>query len=103
MEDFKLASLIGDSLIASSKRQISFFYCQNAWEVQQYTISTVFSVTGAESLRIARVSNNHDSFYTVIKPLIACMSKQGEGGEVSNEKTNNSLILKFFNKHQRDF
>ena len=57
-----------------------------------------YSVTGAESLRIARASNNPESFSTLIKPLIARMSKQG----VSIGKIN-SCILKFFNKHQVDF
>ena len=39
--------------------------------------SIVYSATGAESLRIARASNNPESFSTAIKPLIACMSRQG--------------------------
>ena len=60
--------------------------------------SIVYSAIGAESLRIARASNNSESFSTAIKPLIAHMSRQG----VSIRKTN-SCILKFFNKHQVDF
>ena len=60
--------------------------------------SIVYSAIGAESLRIARASNNPESFSTLIKPLIARMSKQG----VSIGKIN-SCILKFFNKHQVDF
>ena len=39
--------------------------------------STVYSAIGAESLRIARASNNPESFSTAIKPLIARMSRQG--------------------------
>ena len=60
--------------------------------------SIVYSVIGAESLRIAKASNNPESFSTAIKPLIARMSRQG----VSIGKINSS-ILKFFNKHQADF
>ena len=60
--------------------------------------NTVYSVIGAESLRIARASNNLKSFATAIKPLIACMSGQG----VSIGKINSS-VLKCFNKHQPDF
>ena len=39
--------------------------------------SMVYSAIGAELLRIARASNNPESFSTAIKPLIACMSRQG--------------------------
>ena len=60
--------------------------------------SIVHSAIGAESLRIARASNNSESFSTAIKPLIARMSRQG----VSTGKINSS-ILKFFNKHYSDF
>ena len=60
--------------------------------------SIVYSTTGAESLRVARESNNPESFSTAIKPLIARMSRQG----VSIGKIN-SFILNFFNKHQVDF
>ena len=60
--------------------------------------STVYSAIGAESLRIARASNNPESFSTAIKPLIAHMSRQG----VSIGKINSS-ILKLFNKHHSDF
>ena len=41
------------------------------------TSSIVYSVIGAESLTIARVSNKPESFSTAIKPLIPCMSMQG--------------------------
>ena len=57
--------------------------------------SIVYSAIGAESLRIARASNNPELFSTAIKPLIARMNRQG----VSIGKIN-SFILKFFNKHQ---
>ena len=60
--------------------------------------SIVYSANGAESLRIARASNNPESFSTAIKPLNARMSRQG----VSIGKTNSS-ILKFFNKHHSEF
>ena len=53
--------------------------------------SIVYSAFGAESLRIARASNNPESLSTTIKPLIAHMSRQG----VSIGKTD-SCILKFF-------
>ena len=53
--------------------------------------SIVYSAFGAESLRIARASNNSESLSTTIKPLIAHMSRQG----VSIGKIN-SCILKFF-------
>ena len=56
--------------------------------------SIVYSVIGSESLRIARASNNAESFSTAIKPLVAYMSRQG----VSIEKIN-SAILKSINKH----
>ena len=39
--------------------------------------STVYSAIAAQSLRIARASNNPDSFSTAIKPLIVHMSRQG--------------------------
>ena len=60
--------------------------------------SIVYSAIGAESLRIARASNNPESFYTAVKPLIAQISRQA----VSIGKINSS-ILKFFNKHHSDF
>ena len=60
--------------------------------------SIVYSAIGTESLRIARGSNNPESFSTAVKPLIARMSRQ----EVSIGKINSS-ILKFFNKHHSDF
>ena len=46
----------------------------------------VYSAIGAESMRIARASNNPDSFSTAIKPLIARMRRQG----VSIGKINSS-------------
>ena len=60
--------------------------------------SIVYSAIGAESLRIARASNNPESFSTAIKPIIARMIRQG----VTIGKIN-SFILKNFNKHQVDF
>ena len=60
--------------------------------------SIVYFAIGAESLRIARASNNPESFSTAIKPLIAHMSRQ----EVSIGKMNSSIVI-FFNKHHSDF
>ena len=37
--------------------------------------TTVYSAMGAESLRIARASNNSESFSTAIKPLIVGMDR----------------------------
>ena len=57
--------------------------------------SIVYCAICAESLRIARASNNLESFSTAIKPLIARTSSQGVSiGQI------NSYILKLFNKHQ---
>ena len=39
--------------------------------------SIVYSAIGAESFRIAKASNNPESFSTAIKPLIAHMNRQG--------------------------
>ena len=59
---------------------------------------TVYSAIGAESLRIARASNNPESFSTAIKPIIARMRRQGVSiGRI------NRFILKFFNEYQADF
>ena len=60
--------------------------------------SIVYSAIGAESLRIARASNNPELFSTAVRLLIACMSRQG----VSIGKINRS-ILKVFNEHHSDF
>ena len=50
--------------------------------------SIVYSAIGAESPRIARASNNAESFSAAIKPLIAHMIRQ----EVSIEKVNIVVI-----------
>ena len=55
--------------------------------------SIAYSAIGTESLRIARASNNHESFSTAIKPLIARISRPG----VSIGKINSS-VLKFLTK-----
>ena len=60
--------------------------------------SIVYSAIGAESLRIARASNNPESFSTAIKPLIARMNRQG----VSIGKINSPILI-FLNKHHSDF
>ena len=61
--------------------------------------SIVYSANGAESLRIARASNNPESFSTAIKPLIVHMTRQTSSSMVKI----NSFILIFFNKHQAVF
>ena len=53
--------------------------------------SIAYSAIGSESLRIARVNNNPESFSTAIKPLIARTRRQG----VSTGKIKSSF-LKFF-------
>ena len=57
--------------------------------------SLVYTAIGAESLRIARASNNPESFSTAIKPLIGRMSRQGV--------STGSFILNFLNKYRADF
>jgi len=57
-----------------------------------------YSAIGAESLRIARASNNSTAFSKAIKPLVARMMKQGG----YKTRISNSL-RKFFNRHQNDF
>ena len=54
-----------------------------------------YSSIGAETLRIARASNNPGCFSLSIKPLVIRML-------ACKEKLNN-VICKFFNKHQNDF
>ena len=76
----------------------SFPFVLSECQTSNVPSSTVYSAIGAESLRIARANNNPESFFTVIKPLIAHMNRQGVSiGEI------NSFILNFFNKHQVDF
>ena len=60
--------------------------------------SIVYFAIGAEPLRNVRASTNPESFSTVIKPLIARMSRLG----VSIGKIN-SFTQKVFKKHQVDF
>ena len=61
--------------------------------------SIVYSVIGTESLRIARASNNPESFSTAVKPLIVCMSRQGVSiGKINSYVTNITQILKMFVK-----
>ena len=70
----------------------------NIYKSNIYKSSNVpSSIVYSELLRIARASNNPESF-SAIKPLSARMSRQG----VSIGKIN-SFILTFFNKHQVDF
>ena len=55
-----------------------------------------YSSICAEALRIARASNNSNSFSSSIKPLVTRMLKQG----AYKEKLSNTPC-KFFNKHQK--
>ena len=89
MERFILVSLI---------KEIHFLFLLSECQISNVPSSTVYSVIGAESMRIARASNNTESFSTAVKPLIARMSMY----EVSIGKINSS-ILKSFNKHHSDF
>ena len=90
MESFILVSLIKDSF------PFSIFRIPD--KSSDVPSSIVYSAIGAGSLRIARASNNPESFCTAIKPLIARMNRQG----LSIGKRNSS-ILKFFDKHYSDF
>ena len=62
------------------------------------TSSIVYSAIGAESLRIARTSNNPESFSKAIKPIIARMSRPELSIEIIS-----SVITTLFNKHQGEF
>ena len=62
------------------------------------TSNIFYSSICAETLRIARASNNSNSFSSSIKPLVTLMLKQG----AYKEKYSNAL-RKYFNKHQNDF
>ena len=57
-----------------------------------------YASIGAETLRIARASNNSTLFFSSVKPLFDRMFKQG----ATKEKFKNSLS-KFFNNHTNDF
>ena len=57
-----------------------------------------YSSICAETLRVARASNNSNYFSLSIQPLVCRMLKQG----ASKEKLNNSII-RFYNRHQNDF
>ena len=70
--------------------------------------SIVHSPTGAESLRIARASNNFESFSAAVKPLIARMSRQGVpiqniNSSILNFLTNIIQILIMFVKVSKNF
>ena len=57
-----------------------------------------YSSIGAEVLRIARASNNLNSFLSSVKPLITRMCRQG----ASKPRLAN-VLKKFFHKHDQDF
>ena len=57
--------------------------------------SIVYSAIVPESLRIARTSNNPESFSKANKTLIGRMSRQGV--------STGSFILNFLNKYRADF
>ena len=75
MESFATASLIEETYFLFLLSE-----CQTS-QVIYHLVKFILPI-GAESLRIARASNNPKLFSTAIKPLIACMSKQ----EISIEK-----------------
>ena len=54
-----------------------------------------YSSIGAETLRIARASNNAASFFSSVKPLISRMLKQG-----ANASKLSNVLKKFLTKHQ---
>ena len=82
----------------NNRDQFPFSIVRMPEKSSDVTSIIVYSANGAESLRIARASNNPESFSTAIKPFIARMSQQG----ISIGKINSS-ILKYFNKHHSDF
>lgn len=57
-----------------------------------------YSAIGAETLRIARASNNAISFSSSVKPLVHRMQKQG----AQHDRVIN-VLKKFFNRHQTYF
>ena len=57
-----------------------------------------YSAIGAEALRIARASNNSDSFHLSLKPLINRMLKQG-----AHKDKISKVLKKFFNRHEPYF
>jgi len=57
-----------------------------------------YSSIDAEILRIARASNNSNSFFSSVKPLITRMCKQG----ACKQRTSN-ILKNFFNQHSLDF
>ena len=90
MKSFKLTSLI---------KETYFLFLLLEGRTSSYVQSSiVFSAIGAESLGITRASNNPDSFFTAIKPLISLIYWQW----VSNGKIK-SVILKFFKQASMRF
>ena len=57
--------------------------------------SVFYSAIGAETLRIAKASNNKISFSSSVRPLVQRMQKQG-----ANRIKVKNVLKKFFNKHQ---
>ena len=56
--------------------------------------SIFYSAIGAETLRIAKASNNSVSFSSSVRPLVHRMNSQG-----ANENKLKSVLKKFFNSH----
>ena len=102
------ASFLGlDIKIRDEKFQVSLYVKRDSFPFSVVRMpdkssciqsSIVFSAIGAESFRITRASNNPDSFFTAIKPLISLISRQG----VSNRKIKR-VILKFFKETSMRF
>ena len=60
--------------------------------------SIFYSAIGAETLRIARASNNADSFFSAVQPLLTRMMKQG-----ANRHRLSHVVCKFYNRHNLYF
>ena len=57
-----------------------------------------YSAIGAETLRIAKASNNADSFFSAVQPLLTRMMKQG-----ANRHRLSHVVCKFYNRHNLYF
>ena len=75
-----------------------FTIVRRPYRSNNFPSNMFYSSIGADTLRIARASNNSDCFSLSIKPLVIRMLKQG----ACKEKLNN-VLYKYFNNHQNDF
>ena len=60
--------------------------------------SIVYFAIAAGSLRVPGASNNPESFFSAIKPLLPCMSRQGVSIGIKN-----SSIINFFKQTSLKF